>query len=246
MSENSTRQQVKEITDRLEAGMSELFTSDKYAEYLRTMSRFHKYSTRNTLLIHMQKPDASLVAGYQAWQSKFGRFVKKGEKAIKILAPTPYLTKQDEMKLDRDTKLPVLDENGIPIIETVERRLARFKVTSVFDLSQTDGKPLPMLAETLTGDVRQYELFVDSLKTASPLPIGFENLPTDTDGLCRMGENIAIREGMSITFFLLIGVLLVGIPLFVPSIFRSAFSRSTSFVRLMIRSSFAEFCSVSA
>lgn len=109
MSENSTRQQVKEITDRLEAGMSELFTSDKYAEYLRTMSRFHKYSTRNTLLIHMQKPDASLVAGYQAWQSKFGRFVKKGEKAIKILAPTPYLMKQEEMKLDPDTKLPVLD-----------------------------------------------------------------------------------------------------------------------------------------
>jgi hypothetical protein len=141
MSENSTRQQVKEITDRLEAGMSELFTSDKYVEYLRTMSRFHKYSTRNTLLIHMQKPDASLVAGYQAWQSKFGRFVKKGEKAIKILAPTPYLMKQEEMKLDPDTKLPVLDENGVPIMETVERRLARFKVTSVFDVGRRFSLP---------------------------------------------------------------------------------------------------------
>jgi antirestriction protein ArdC len=197
MAENSTRKQVKEITDRLEAGMSELFTSDKYLSYLKTMSRFHKYSTRNTLLIYMQKPDASLVAGYQAWQTKFGRYVKRGEKGIKIFAPTPFLIEREEMKLDPNTRMPVLDESGVPVVETVEQKVARFKATSVFDISQTDGKPLPTLVENLTGDVRQYELFVDSLRAVSPLPIGFEALPPETDGLCRIGENIAIREGMS-------------------------------------------------
>jgi len=193
----NARSQVKEITDRLEQGMKDLFTSEKYMSYLQTMSRFHRYSTRNTLLIHMQKPDATLVAGYQAWQSKFGRYVKKGEHAIKILAPVPFTFTEEKQKLDPDTRRPILGADGLPVLEEVERRLARFKPTSVFDVSQTDGKPLPTLVEDLTGDVRHYELFMDSLRAVSPLPIVSEPLTPGTDGECRMGVNIAIREGMS-------------------------------------------------
>lgn len=193
----NTRSQVKEITDRLEQGMNDLFTSEKYMAYLQTMSRFHRYSTRNTLLIHMQKPDATLVAGFQAWQSKFGRFVKKGEHGIKILAPMPFLVKEEQQKLDPDTHRPVLGEDGLPVMEEVERRFARFRAASVFDVSQTDGKPLPSLAEDIAGDVRQYELFMDALRAVSPLPIGFEQMDSDTDGRCIFGDRIAIRPGMS-------------------------------------------------
>jgi len=196
---SSARNQVKEITDRLEQGVKDIFTSEKYMAYLQTMSRFHRYSTRNTLLIHMQKPDATLVAGYQAWQNKFGRYVKKGERGLKILAPMPFLVKEERQKLDPDSRRPILGEDGLPVMEEVERRFARFKVTSVFDVSQTDGKPLPSLAEDIAGDVRHYELFMDALRAVSPLPIGFEPLDPekDGDGLCRMGNNIAIRQGMS-------------------------------------------------
>lgn len=194
---NNTRSQVKEITDRLEQGVQDLFTSEKYTAYLQTMSRFHHYSTRNTLLIHMQKPDATLVAGFQAWQNKFGRYVKKGERGIKILAPMPFLIKEEQQKLDPDTRRPVLGEDGLPVMEEVERRFARFKVTTVFDVSQTDGKPLPSLAEDIAGDVRQYELFMDALKVVSPLPIGIVPMDSDTDGRCIFGERIDIREGMS-------------------------------------------------
>jgi len=193
----ATRNQVKEITDRLEDGVKDLFTSEKYMAYLQTMSRFHSYSTRNTLLIHMQKPDASLVAGFQAWRKNFGRYVKKGEKGIQILAPMPFIIKEERQKLDPDTRKPVLDEYGAPVTEEVERRFARFRVVPVFDVSQTDGKPLPNLVEDLTGDVRHYELFMDALRAVSPLPINFEPLEPGNDGLCRMGSDIAIREGMS-------------------------------------------------
>ena len=189
--------QVKEITDKLEQGVKDLFASDAYAGYLKTMSRFHKYSTRNTLLIHMQHPGATLCNGYRGWQSKFGRSVKKGEKAIKILAPAPYTIKEEKEKLDPVTRLPVLDDNGMPVIEYSERQTARFKVVSVFDISSTTGKPLPTLVQDLTGNVEQYEAFMDALRAVSPLPIVFENLPSDTDGLCRFGREIAIREGMS-------------------------------------------------
>lgn len=194
---DNTKNQVKEITDRLEQGVKDLFSGDKYLTYLQTMSRFRRYSTRNTLLIYMQKPDATLVAGYQAWQSKFGRYVKKGEKGIKILAPTPFTIRKEQQKLDPDTRMPILDASGLPVTEEVEVRIARFKVIPVFDLSQTDGKPLPSLVEDLVGDVKHYEVFLEALRTVSPLPIRFEPLEPGTDGLCRMGDRISIREGMS-------------------------------------------------
>ena len=189
--------QVKEITDKLEQGVKDLFESDAYADYLKTMSRFHKYSTRNTLLIHMQKPDATVCCGFRSWQVKFGRSVNKGEKAIKILAPAPFTVKEEKEKLDPVTRLPVLDDNGMPVIEYTERQTTRFKVVNIFDVGQTSGKPLPSLVQDLTGNVEQYAAFMDALRDVSPLPIVFENLPSDTDGLCRFGREIAIREGMS-------------------------------------------------
>ena len=189
--------QVKEITERLEQGVKDLYTSEKYADYLKTMSRFHKYSTRNTLLIHMQNPNASLVCGFRGWQTKFGRSVRKGEKSIKILAPVPFTKREENEKLDPDTRQPIIGEDGMPVVEYSERHLARFKVTSVFDVSQTAGKPLPSLAQNLTGDVEQYNAFMDALRSVSPLPIVFEQMPEDTDGTCRFGVEIAIRAGMS-------------------------------------------------
>ena len=180
----------QEITEKLEQGVRDIFTSGKYAEYLKTMSRFHKYSLRNTILISLQRPDSSYVAGYSTWRDKFGRHVKKGEKGIKILAPAPFIIKEEKEKLDPDTRIPVLDENGIPVVEEIERHLARFKVTSVFDISQTLGKPLPTLVHDLTGNVEQYEAFMDALRTVSPLPVIFEPLPEDTDGTCRYGREL--------------------------------------------------------
>ena len=176
-----------------------MFSNDKYRDYLKTMSRFHQYSTRNTLLIHMQKPNATLVAGYgfRKWETEFARYVKKGEHGINILAPTPYKVTEERQKVDPDTLMPILDDDGLPVMELVERQLARFKVVNVFDVSQTDGRPMPRLAENITGDVARYNLFMDTLREISPLPIIFEPLAPDTDGECRMGVEIAIREGMS-------------------------------------------------
>jgi len=193
----STKNQVKEITDRLEQGVKELFESDKYKAYLKTMSRFPRYSTRNTLLIHMQMPEATRVAGYRTWEKDFGRYVMKGERGIRIFAPSPFTVKKEQQIVDPDTNRPVMGPDGLPLTEEVEKQFARFKVISVFDVSQTDGKPLPSLVEDLTGDVRHYELFMDALRAVSSLPIGFEALDPDTDGVCRYGNNIAIREGMS-------------------------------------------------
>ena len=189
--------QVKEITAKLEQGIQDLFQSETYADYLKTMSRFHRYSTRNTLLIHMQRPDASYVAGFRAWQDKFKRNVKKGEKAIKIFAPAPFIVKKEMEKIDPDTQRPIIGTDGKPVREEIEIRAARFKIANVFAYEQTEGEPLPALAQDLTGDVEQYGAFLDALRSASPLPIFFEDLPPDTDGLCRFGKNIAIREGMS-------------------------------------------------
>ena len=192
-----TKNAIKEISEKLEQGVKDVFTSEKFAQYLKTMSRFHKYSTRNTMLIFLQKPDAQLCCGYRKWETEFGRHVKKGERGIKIFAPTPFTIKEERQKLDPDTKMPVIGDDGLPETEEIERKIARFKVISVFDVSQTDGKPLPSLEEDISGDVANYSLFMDALREASPLPIAFEPLPPEKDGQCIMGKKIAIREGMS-------------------------------------------------
>lgn len=189
---------LKEITDSIEAGIRELFQSDKYRQYLATMSRFHRYSVNNVMLIHMQKPDATRVAGFNKWRDDFGRNVRKGEKGIKIIAPTPYKKKIEEAKLDPDTKLPMLDADGNAIMEEKTIQIPMYKVVSVFDVSQTEGKPLPELAETLTGNVQEYEVFLEALKRASPVPIRIEPMGADMDGYFSASEQrIAIREGMS-------------------------------------------------
>ena len=188
---------VKEITDKLESGMKDLFESDKYAAYLQTMSRFHRYSTRNTLLIHLQRPDATRVAGYNDWKNNFRRQVKKGEHGIRIFAPMPIVATKEMEKIDPETQRPIIGEDGEPVRERIEIRTARFKVVPVFDVSQTEGEPLPELAETLTGDVARYELFLDALRAVSLLPLSFEDLPPDTDGTCHFGDKISIRNGMS-------------------------------------------------
>ena len=194
----NAKDSMKEITDKLEAGIRDFFDSEKYQDYLRTMSRFHHYSLNNTLLIAMQKPDATQVAGFNKWQDQFGRNVMKGEKGIKIIAPTPYKVKKEMEKLDPLTKAPLTDQNGKVLTEEVEVKIPLYRVVSVFDLSQTAGKPLPQLASSLTGDVRQYEIFMDSLRRSSPVPIMFEVMKLDMDGYFSPGkQRIAIREGMS-------------------------------------------------
>ena len=193
------KQKVKEITDRLEEGLKELFESEKYKSYLSTMSKFHNYSFNNTLLIAMQKPEATLVAGYKAWQKNFGRHVNKGEKAIRILAPMPYTIKEERDKLDPVTGEMTFDENGMPQKEEVEVTIPAFRVVSVFDVSQTDGKPIPELeAQELLSAVEGYENFVQALMNVAPVPIGFEDIPGDSKGYFHTTENrIAVQENMS-------------------------------------------------
>jgi hypothetical protein len=175
MGDNSkTKERLKEITDSIESGIKELFESDKYMQYLRTMSRFHSYSLNNTLLIAMQNPDATLVAGFNKWRDQFSRNVKKGEKGIKIIAPTPYKVKKEQEKVDPVTKAPMLDTNGKVITEEVEVKIPLYRVVSVFDVSQTEGKPIPALANSLTGDAQQYEIFMEALRRSSPVPLAFE------------------------------------------------------------------------
>ena len=199
MSERQTnKERIKEITAGIEKGIQELFESDRYRNYLTTMSRFHRYSLNNVMLIHAQKPDATLVAGFNKWKNSFGRHVKKGEKGIQILAPTPYKIKQEEQKLDPDTKLPLLDENGEPVTEEKEVTIPMFKVVSVFDVSQTDGRPLPQISSTLTGDVAEYEVFLEALHRTSPVPISFQAMEPGMDGyFAPKKQEIFLREGMS-------------------------------------------------
>ncbi len=202
MAENNSnqKQQLKEITERLEQGVKDLFSSEKYMEYLRVMSQFHNYSFSNTLLIAMQKPDATLVAGYGAWQKKFERNVMKGEKAIKIFAPTPRKVEMERDMIDPDTKLPVLDENGEVQKEKVTVQQPHFKIASVFDVSQTDGKPLPELdtVHDLTADVEGYSIFFEALKRTSKVPMDFEPIEGGSHGFYHQTEKrIAIAEGMS-------------------------------------------------
>lgn len=193
------KQKVKEITDRLEEGLKELFESEKYKSYLSTMSKFHNYSFNNTLLIAMQKPEATLVAGYQAWQKNFNRHVNKGEKGIRILAPAPYKIKEERDKLDPVTGEIVLDKDGMPQTEEVEIKIPAFRAVSVFDISQTDGEPIPELeAKELLTTVDGYEDFIKAITYVAPTPIGFEDIPGDSKGYFNTEENrIAVQEGMS-------------------------------------------------
>ena len=195
----SEKQKVKEITDKLEAGLKELFESEKYKSYLSTMSNFHNYSFNNTLLIAMQKPEATLVAGYQAWQKNFERHVNKGEKAIRILAPAPYKIKEERDKLDPVTGEMMFDENGMPQKEETEVTIPAFRAVSVFDVSQTDGKPIPELeVNELLSTVEGYEDFVQALMNISPVPIAFEDIPGDSKGYFSTAEKrIAVQENMS-------------------------------------------------
>lgn len=195
----SEKQKVKEITDKLEAGLKELFESEKYKSYLSTMSKFHNYSFNNTLLIAMQKPEATLVAGYQAWQKNFERHVNKGEKAIRILAPAPYKIKEERDKLDPVTGEMMFDENGMPQKEETEVTIPAFRAVSVFDVSQTDGKPIPELeVNELLSTVEGYEDFVQALMNISPVPIAFEDIPGDSKGYFSTAEKrIAVQDNMS-------------------------------------------------
>ena len=192
-------EKLKEITDRLEQGITELFDSERYKEYLRVMSRFHNYSFNNTLLIAMQKPDASLVAGFSSWKNTHGRNVKRGEKGIKILAPSPYKIRREMEKIDPQTQQPVIGKDGKPVTEEREITIPAYKVVSVFDVSQTEGRELPDIAvDELAGDVDRYKDFFAALEQTSPVPIGFENIEGNSHGYYHLEEKrIAIQEGMS-------------------------------------------------
>ena len=192
-------EKLKEITDRLEQGITELFDSERYKEYLQVMSKFHNYSFNNTLLIAMQKPDASLIAGFNAWKNNFGRNVMRGEKGIRILAPSPYKIRQEVEKKDPQTGKTVIGGNGKPVTETKEIQIPAYKVVAVFDVSQTEGRELPSIsANELTGDVEQYEDFFAALEKTSPVPMGFEKIEGTAHGYYHLEEKrIAIDEGMS-------------------------------------------------
>ena len=199
------REQLKEITDRIEAGIRDIFESgdmEKYRNYLRTMSRFHNYSLNNQALIHLQRPDATLVAGYNRWRDKFSRNVLRGEKGITIIAPTPYKKKIEQEKLDPDTKLPILDADGKIITEEKEIEIPMFRPVKVFDYAQTDGKPLPERVASpvanLTGSVENYEAFMEALRRSSPVPVEVKPLSADMDGyFSPKSQSITLREGMS-------------------------------------------------
>ena len=199
MTTTNRDEKMKEITDRLQAGLEELFNSEKYAEYLRVMSQFHHYSFNNTLLIAMQKPDATLVAGYHAWEKKFNRHVMKGEKGIQIIAPAPFKEKQEQEKVDPNTGEVVLHEDGQPEIEEVTIVVPRFKVSTVFDLSQTDGDPLPELGPgELTASVENYEIFLNAIRSVAPVPIRFDEIRSGAKGYYdNVNKEIVIQTGMS-------------------------------------------------
>ena len=190
--------QLKEITERLEQGVKDIFTSEMYTKYLLTMSKFHNYSFNNTLLIAMQRPDATLVAGYNAWKNKFNRYVKKGEKGIQIIAPAPVKEREEREKIDKDTGLTVLNESGEPEIEVVERVIPRFRVTTVFDYAQTDGEPLPTLeVNELTARVKDYTLLKEAIEQVSPVPIRFGEIEGSAKGYySHMDKEICVRADM--------------------------------------------------
>ena len=194
----TNRERLQEITAGIEQGIKELFESEKYMRYLSVMSKFHRYSVNNTMLIYMQKPEATLVAGFNKWKNQFARHVKKGEHGITIIAPTPYKKKIEEMKRDPDTHAPILDADGKAVMEEKEIEIPMFRPVKVFDVSQTDGKPLPELASSLSGTVPHYEAFLGALRRSAPVPIEFEAMAANMDGYFSPDQQrIAIREGMS-------------------------------------------------
>ena len=194
----TNRERLQEITAGIEQGIKELFESEKYMRYLSVMSKFHRYSVNNTMLIYMQRPDATLVAGFNKWKNQFERHVKKGEHGITIIAPAPYKKKIEEMKRDPDTHAPILDADGKAVMEEKEIEIPMFRPVKVFDVSQTDGKPLPELASSLSGTVPHYEAFMEALRRSAPVPIEFEPMAENMDGYFSSDQQrIAIREGMS-------------------------------------------------
>ena len=194
----TNRERLQQITAGIEQGIKELFESEKYMRYLSVMSRFHRYSVNNTMLIYMQKPDATLVAGYNKWKNQFERHVKRGEHGITIIAPTPFKKKIEEQKLDPDTKAPILDAEGKAVVEEREVEIPMFRPVKVFDVSQTDGKPLPELASTLSGNVQNYEAFMEALRRSAPVPLSVEPMAANMDGYFSPDQQrIAIRAGMS-------------------------------------------------
>jgi len=194
----TNRERLQEITAGIEQGIKELFESEKYMRYLSVMSKFHRYSVNNTMLIYLQRPDATLVAGFNKWKNQFERHVKKGEHGITIIAPTPYKKKIEEMKRDPDTHAPILDADGKAVMEEKEIEIPMFRPVKVFDVSQTDGKPLPELASSLSGTVPHYEAFLEALRRSAPVPIEFEPMSENMDGyFSSEQQRIAIREGMS-------------------------------------------------
>ena len=194
----TNRERLQQITAGIEQGIKELFESEKYMRYLSVMSRFHRYSVNNTMLIYMQKPDATLVAGYNKWKNQFERHVKRGEHGITIIAPTPFKKKIEEQKLDPDTKAPILDAEGKAVMEEREVEIPMFRPVKVFDVSQTDGEPLPELASSLSGNVQNYEAFMEALRRSAPVPLSVEPMAANMDGYFSPDQQrIAIREGMS-------------------------------------------------
>ena len=194
----TNRERLQQITAGIEQGIKELFESEKYMRYLSVMSRFHRYSVNITMLIYMQKPDATLVAGYNKWKNQFERHVKRGEHGITIIAPTPFKKKIEEQKLDPDTKAPILDAEGKAVMEEREVEIPMFRPVKVFDVSQTDGKPLPELASTLSGNVQNYEAFMEALRRSAPVPLSVEPMAANMDGYFSPDrQRIAIRAGMS-------------------------------------------------
>lgn len=194
----TTQERLKEITANIERGIQELFSSGKYQQYLAMMSRFHRYSVNNQMLIYMQRPDATLVAGYGKWQKQFERHVNRGEKGITIIAPVPFKKKVEQIMCDPDTKLPLKAPDGTILTEEVEKTIPHFKPTTVFDVSQTDGKPLPEIVSPLTAAVQNYEVMMEALRRSSPVPISIEPIHDGSDGFFSHTEQrIAIKEGMS-------------------------------------------------
>lgn len=191
----SNRQRVQEITEQLEKGVSDIFKSEKYGEYLRTMSRFHKYSVNNTLLIAMQKPDASFVAGFKTWQS-LGRHVKKGERGIKIIAPAPFKLKVSQEKTDPVTQEIVKGSDGSPVKEETQINMMSFRVVAVFDISQTEGKELVQIASRLNGNIKGYGDYIEAVKKNAPVPVEFIDIPGEANGFFD-GKKIAVQKGMS-------------------------------------------------
>lgn len=189
-------EKVKEITEKLEQGVQNLLESNRFEEYLKVMSKFHNYSVNNLLLIMMQKPDATRIAGYNSWKNLFGRQVSKGEKGIKILAPAPYKKIKEVEKVDPKTRKVILGENGKPVTEQIEIIVPAYKVVSVFDVSQTYGRELPQIANELFGEVDGYDTFFEAISRSCPVPIEYEKISSNAKGYCTK-DKIALKEGMS-------------------------------------------------